>query len=52
MHIIRGRGYSIDDEVQIRKIFDRLGNVDVMFDYTNQIDSTGRGKSKMLVQHI
>lgn len=52
MHIIRGRGYSIDDEVQIRKIFDRLGNVDVMFDYINQIDSTGRGKSKMLVQHI
>ena len=52
MHIIRGNDYSDSDELQIGTIFDKVGNVDVIFDYVTEIDRTGRGKSPMLVQHI
>lgn len=50
-HIIKHNNYSSKDEEEIRKLFDKTGNVDMIFDYVSEIPLTGRGKSKMLVQH-
>lgn len=51
-HIIKNGGYSSEDETEIRDLFNRVGNVDTVFDYVDTIALTKRGKSPMLVQHL
>ena len=50
--IVKGRDFSSKDEDEIKQLFNKVGDVDVVFDYSGQIRITGRGKSMMLIQHI
>lgn len=51
-HIIPDKDYSMDDEMELKKLFEQLGNVELHFDYVDKIELTPRGKSKMLIQHM
>ena len=52
IHVVPSEDYEAADEEEIRNLFCSLGNVDVAFHYASSIELTGRGKSKMIVQHI
>lgn len=51
-HIIKGEKYSSSDEKELTDLFNNSGNVELIFDYVEDIPLTPRGKSKMLVQHM
>lgn len=50
--IIKGKGFNDESEAEILRHFEIIGNVDVTIDYVDYIEPTGRGKSKMLLQHL
>lgn len=52
LHIIKTEEYCEKDEISLRDMLKKLGNVSVEFDYTDNIPVTPRGKSKMLIQHL
>ncbi len=52
MRIIKGLKYNKEDEKEIRELFDVKGNIDVIFEYVENIETTKRGKSKLLIQNI
>ena len=51
-YIIKGVGYTSNDEKEIEKLFNDIGNIDVEINYVESIILTPRGKSKLLVQHL
>lgn len=52
IHIIKAKGYSQDDENEIKAFFKEKGKVDIEFDYVEEISRTTRGKTKIVIQHI
>lgn len=52
MKIIKGKNYTIDDEHEIENLFKNKGNTSIKFEYVNEIETTKRGKSKLLIQNI
>ena len=52
IHIVKSFNYSNTDEAEIVSLFEKVGNVSVILDYTDNIKLTKRGKSLMLIQHI
>lgn len=52
IHLIKSHEYQLSDEAEIRTLFEKLGNVQLTFNYTDSIALTGRGKSNMIVQNI
>ena len=52
MHIIRTDNYSDRDEAKLLDLFNKDGNVDIQFDFVDNIPKTPRGKSPMLIQHL
>lgn len=51
-YIIKGVGYTSNDEKEIEKLFNDIGNINVKINYVESIILTPRGKSKLLVQHL
>jgi phenylacetate-CoA ligase len=52
IRIVRGEGFSSDDEKEIRRRFKDICDVDVDFEFVDSIALTSRGKFKFLVQNI
>jgi phenylacetate-CoA ligase len=52
IRIVRGEGFSSDDEKEIRRKFKDICDVDVDFEFVDSIALTSRGKFKFLVQNI
>lgn len=52
IHVVKGFGFTENDEKEIFDLFEQLGNIHASFNYVDHIPLTPRGKSKMLIQHI
>lgn len=54
MRIIKGIGYTSNDEKMIKKMISDLskGGFDLRFQYVDVMKKTGRGKHKLLIQHL
>ena len=52
LRIKKNKDYKKSSEMEIKQLFDKVGNVDVEFDYKSKFVLTPRGKSMLLIQHI
>lgn len=52
LSIVKGEGYSSNDENELNNLFEQLGDISTSFNYVDEIPLTPRGKSKMIVQHL
>ena len=52
VRIVKGEGFSVEDELEIRDKFKGICDVDTEFEYVDYIPLTPRGKFRFLVQNI
>lgn len=52
INIVRGEGYTMEDELDIIEKFSRVTDVDLNFNYVECIQMTNRGKHLFLIQKI
>jgi len=52
MNIVRGKGFSKNDENEIYNNFKQIGKIETRFEYVEKIQRTAAGKSKFLIQNI
>lgn len=52
IHLVKSNNYSITDEIEIKNLFYKISNFNIIFDYLDDIEKTNRGKTLMLKQHI
>ena len=52
VRIVKGEGFSVEDEMEIRDKFKGICDVDPEFEYVDSIPLTPRGKFRFLVQNI
>ena len=52
MRIIRGSDYTEDSEKELSRLFMDNAGINVVFEYVTSLPITGRGKSKLVIQHL